>query len=151
MTFANFGHPASANIRRNGNESTLRRFLTTQKEKKKGLSRHKMTKGHSQHIHKIKYFCAHSTHMFHSTHILCSQHTHFSHCCTHHFTPHLTFSRHTQHTAARAPSPHCKQNQVLVTHTLRRFLWHWINHTTDNHYKLFIHEQYTLTRPLMKV
>ena len=34
MTFANFGHPASAKIRQNGNESTLRRYLATQKEKK---------------------------------------------------------------------------------------------------------------------
>ena len=40
MTFANFGHPASANIHRNGNESTFRRYLATQKEKmhKRGLN-----------------------------------------------------------------------------------------------------------------
>ena len=59
MTVANFVHPTSANIRRNGNESTFRRYLATQKEKK-GLNRHK-------HKHKLankhKQLTAHMIHI----------------------------------------------------------------------------------------
>ena len=88
MTFANFSHPASANIRWNGNESTLRRYLATQKEKKWLLI--------ATHMHKM---CSPTTH----THVLtgqqqcqCSQHKFFvltAHTC---FTAH-TFCSHSTH------------------------------------------------------
>ena len=40
MTFANFVHPASAKIRWNGNESTFRRYLATQKKKSVLIATH---------------------------------------------------------------------------------------------------------------
>ena len=79
MTFANFVHPASAKIRRNGNESTFRRYLATQKEKKGVLipthAQNVLTATHT-HVLTAHKNIAHIAQASHN--VVCQQHTHIS-------------------------------------------------------------------------